>query len=78
VKSQNACEKHRVVRIYEKHPGKDQLVTSDKTDSGGKYRANPGGSINGGTPHYALAVKRELENGKTCLKAKSDTFVPND
>jgi hypothetical protein len=64
--------------VYEKSPGKDDLVGQDTTDSGGKYSVNPGGSINGGTPHYAKAVEKELDGGGICATAKSDTFIPND
>jgi hypothetical protein len=64
--------------VYEKQPGPDQLVGSNTTDSGGKYVVNPGGAINGGTPHDAKAVKKELDGGKVCSTAKSDTFIPND
>jgi hypothetical protein len=78
VKSEGKCERKRLVRVYEKVPGKDDLVGADTTDSGGKFSVNPGGSINGATPHYAKAVKKELESGKTCVAAKSETFVPND
>jgi hypothetical protein len=78
VKSEGKCERQRLVRVYEKAPGEDDLVGADTTDSGGKFSVNPGGSINGGTPHYAKAIKKELNSGKTCLSAKSDTFVPND
>lgn len=78
VKSEGKCERKRLVKVYEKHPGKDEFVGQDTTDSGGKYVVNPGGSINGGTPHYAKATKKELESGKTCVVAKSDTFIPND
>ncbi len=78
VKSQNACEKHRQVQVFEKMPGKDDLVSSDKTDSGGKFRASAGGSVNGGSQHYAVALEKDLGNGKTCVKAKSDTFIPDD
>src|SRR5215210_2703837 len=78
VKSQGKCERKRLVRVYEKSPGKDELVGQDTTDSGGKYSVNPGGSINGGTPHYAKAVEKELDGGGICTTAKSDTFIPND
>ena len=77
VKSEGKCERKRLVKVYEKQPGKDEFVGQDTTDSGGKYVVNPGGSINGGTPHYAKAGKKELDNGKTCVVAKSDTFIPN-
>jgi len=76
--SEGKCERQRLVKVFEKHPGKDEIVGQDVTDSGGKFSVNPGGSINGGTPHYAKAVEKELQSGKTCLKAKSDTFIPND
>jgi len=78
VTSEGKCERQRLVRVFEKTPGEDDLVGADTTDSGGKFSVNPGGSINGSNPHYAVALKKELESGKTCLRAKSDTFIPND
>jgi hypothetical protein len=78
VKSEGKCERQRLVKVYERLPGKDDFVGQDTTDSGGKFSAGVGGSINGSKPHYAKAPAKELAAGKTCLKAKSPIFIPND
>jgi hypothetical protein len=67
----------RLVRVYRKQDGNDHLIGATKTDSGGRYDLGGFGSVEGATPHYAVAVKKETPEF-TCAKAKSPNIEPND
>ena len=74
---QGKCVRNRLVRVYRKQDGNDHLIGASKTDSGGKYDIGGFGSVEGGTPHYAVAVKKETPEF-TCVRAKSPKIEPND
>jgi hypothetical protein len=71
------CVRNRLVRVYRKEDGNDHLIGASKTDSGGKYDVGGFGSVEGGTPHYAVAVEKTTPEF-TCIKAKSKNIEPND
>ena len=71
------CVRNRLVRVYRKENGNDQLIGAGTTDSGGKYDVGGFGSVEGSTPHYAVAVEKNTSEF-TCNKAKSPNIKPND
>lgn len=64
-----ACKKNRTVKIKREEGDSDPVYGQDTSDNQGDYSVSNGIAPDG--DYYAKVKKRVLNNGKTCLAAKS-------